>query len=103
MKVRDTEPLEIGIPAFPKLNTSTRLIHFIGKKPLLMFNLLNIESHKLSLPPAQWGTVLDFQKATMFVFHVKVVNDLSERAINEDQRQFMLPMIQAHTRCPDEK
>ena len=38
----------------------------------------------------------------MFVFHVKVVKDLSERAINEDQLQFMLQVIQAHRcRLPD--
>src|SRR6218665_2014367 len=81
LKVRGTEPLEAGIPVFPQLIASTRLIHMIGKMSLLMFNLLNIESDWLSLPPAQWETVDYFKKAAMFVSHVKVVNDLSERAM----------------------
>jgi len=78
LKVRGTDPLETGIPVFPQLNASTTIIHLIGKMSLLMFNLLNIESDWLSLPPAKWENVGDFQKAVMFVFHVKVVNDLSE-------------------------
>src|SRR6218665_3498381 len=110
LKVRGTEPLKTRTPVFPQLNASTRLIHLIGKKSLLMFNLLNIESDWLGLPPAQWETVDNFQKAAMFVFHVKVVNDLSERAMKlitdfadtvtnyEDQLQFMLPVVEAHRR-----
>jgi len=114
LKVRQAEPLENGIPVFPQLNTSTKLIHLVGKKSLLLFNLLNIESGWLSVPPAQWKTVDDFQQADTFVRHVKVVNDLSERAMklitdfastitkDEEQRQFLLQTVEAHRRrVPD--
>jgi len=88
------------------LNLSTKLIHLIGKKSWLLFNLLNIDSDWLSLPPAHWKSDDDFQQAAMFVHNVKVVNDLSERAMklitdfarDEEQRQFMLQVVEDHRR-----
>lgn len=113
LKMKAGDALTRGVPIFPQLKPSTKLTHLIGKNSQLIFDLLGISYDWLSLPPASWPFQEAYQKAFLFVHNAKVVNDLAERAVklitdfvaitrNEEQRQCVLQVVEAHRRkVPD--
>ena len=95
-----------GQPRFPILNNSTRLVHLIGPGSWFLFECLHIGAEWLGKPISSWPGDADFLEAETFVRHVKVVNDLSERAVklvqdfatsitnDETQKQYLLQVVE---------
>jgi len=95
-----------GQPTFPVLNQSTKLIHLIGPNSWFVFHALGVEVDWLGKPMDMWQHDKQFQEVEQFVRHVKVVNDLSERAVkliqdfavsitnDEDQKQYLLQVVE---------
>jgi hypothetical protein len=110
MKSKDDAPLVRGVPKFPNLIASTTVPSLIGRNSWLLFNRLQSNTNWFQLPPEQWASDSDYQAIDMFVRHVHVVNDLSERSIklitdfastithDENQRQFLLQCVEQHRR-----
>lgn len=116
VKPSHSELLELGVPVFPTLNSSSKLVSLIGPKSWLLFQTLGFSSDWLTKPPSQWEGDTAYQEIAKFARHVKVVNDLSERAVkliqdyahnitkNEVQRQYLLQVVEQHRRLiPDFK
>ncbi|GBM44749.1 hypothetical protein AVEN_83877-1 [Araneus ventricosus] len=68
-------------PTFPILNHSTKLSSLIGPKSWFLFHSIEIGPEWLGKPVSEWYNDPNYQEAETCVRHVKVVNDLSERAV----------------------
>ena len=88
------------------MNNSTRLVYLIGPGSWFLFECLHIGAEWLGKPISSWQDDADFLEAETFVCHVKVVNDLSERAAklvqdfvttitnDEIQKQYLLQVVE---------
>ena len=97
-----------GNPTFPVLNPRTRLVHLIGPKSWFLFESLGVGTEWLRKSVQQWNLDEDYKEAEMFVRNVKVVNDVSERAVklvqdfatsvsnDEQQKQYLLQVVEHH-------
>lgn len=105
-----------GRPVFPKLNQRTKLVDFVGPESWFLFETLGVETYWLGTPVHEWQSDVQYQEVETFVKHVKVVNDLSERAVkliqdysvtitkDEKQRQYLLQVVEnERKRIPDFK
>jgi hypothetical protein len=104
------EEFEKGQPIFPSLKQSTKLIDLIGPQSWFLFRNISIGFKWLAEPVNQWELDTDYQEAEMFIRHIKVVNDLSERAVkliqdfsrtittDENQRQYLMQVVEHHRR-----
>lgn len=72
---------ERGQQTFPVLNHRTKLVHLIRPKSWFLFESLGVATEWLRKLVQQWNLDEDFKEAEMFVQYVKVVNDVSERAV----------------------
>ena len=108
--VKSTKALDIGVPTFPVLSRSSRLVSFVGKQSWLLFDVLKIGLQWLAATPSKWEKDDEFQKAADLVRHLKVLNDLVERAIklitdfahsitnDEIQKQYLLQVVESYRR-----
>jgi hypothetical protein len=116
LRMKDDAPLQLGVPTFPELASTTKLSSLIGKQSWLLFQLLEITPDWLKLSPSQWHSDDMYHKAATVVKHCRVVNDLAERAVklitdfattltkDETQRQYLLQVVEHHRRqIPDFK
>ena len=68
-------------PIFPTLSHSTQLSSLIGPKSWFLFHSMGIGADWLGKPVSEWQNDSSYQEAETYVRHVKVVNDLSGRAV----------------------
>ena len=95
-------------PTFPVLNHSTKLSSLIGPKSWFLFHSLEIGTDWIRKSVSEWDSDSNYKEAETYVRHVKVVNDLSERAVkliqnfstsitnDEKQKQFLLQVVNCH-------
>lgn len=106
LQIPRPKEFERGKPTFPILNHSTKLSSLIGPKSWFLFHSIGVEADWLGKPVSQWHLDPNYQEAETYVRHVKVVNDLSERAVkliqdfstsvtnNEIQKQYLLQVVE---------
>ena len=75
------QPLPLGKPKLPVLNRGTKLIDLIGSRSWAIFNILEICGSFLWKPTKDWDTDEEYIHYSRYVRNLKVVNDMSERAI----------------------
>jgi len=81
---------------------------FVTSSSLRFFEMLHLPSEFLKSDPQEWDSRPDYQAAAMYVREMKVVNDCAERGValmqnynsiltkNEDQKQFLLQVVEEH-------
>lgn len=102
---------ERGQLMFPVLTQRTKLVHLIGQKSWFLFESLGVGTEWMRKPLHQWNLDEDYRKAKAFVRNVKVVNDVSERAVkliqdfatsitnHEEQNQYLLQVVKSQNRA----
>ena len=102
---------ERGQPMFPILTPRTKLVHLIGQKSWFLFESLGVGTQWMRKPLHQWTLDEDYKKAEAFVRNVKVVSDVSERAVkliqdfatsitnDEEQKQYLLQVVESQRRA----
>ena len=97
-------------PTFPNLTNITKLKSLIGPKSWVLFHSLKISANWLHKPFTEWQKDSNYKEVEIFLRHVKVVNDLSERAAklmqdfatsisnDEEQKQFLLHNVEFHSK-----
>ena len=72
------------------------------------FHILELSDDFLQYDPSEWGLIPTYQRSRVAAQSVKVVNDLAERGValvqefnssltrNEEQRQFLLQVVEEH-------
>ncbi|GBM17725.1 hypothetical protein AVEN_56040-1 [Araneus ventricosus] len=98
---------ERGHPTFPILNHSTKLSSRSALKSWFLFYSMGIGAYWLGKPVSEYNDP-NYQEAETYVRHVKIVNDLSERAVKliqdfstsvtgvKTQKQFLLQVVDHH-------
>src|SRR5277367_5012810 len=94
--------------------TNTSLDYFIGPASKLLFQILQLDTSFLDADVHEWPEMDSFQEAQKIVRGLRVINDSGERAIalvtsfnsaitrNEEQKQFLLQVVESHhKRYPD--
>ena len=83
---------------------------FVTSSSLRFFEILKLPSDFLRADPQEWESRSDYQTAAKYVRALKVVNDCAERGValmqnynsiltkNEDQKQFLLQVVEQHQR-----
>lgn len=83
---------------------------FVTSSSLRFFEMLHLPSEFLKSDPQEWDSRPDYQAAAKYVREMKVVNDCAERGValmqnynsiltkNEDQKQFLLQVVEEHQR-----
>src|SRR6218665_2521165 len=83
---------------------------FVTSSSLRFFEMLHLPSEFLNSGPQEWDSRPDYQAAAKYVREMKVVNDCAERGValmqnynsvltkNEDQKQFLLKVVEEHQR-----
>ena len=74
-------PLSLGKPKLPLIELETQLVDLIGSRSWAIFNILNISGSFLLKPAKEWDEDEEFIHYSRYVRNLKVVNDMSERAI----------------------
>lgn len=100
------EPLK-RIPPF--LEPVTKGLHsFVTTSTMRFFHILELSDDFLQYDPRQWGLIPTYQRSRVAAQSGKVVNDMAERGValvqefnssltrNEEQRQFLLQVVEEH-------
>ena len=98
----------LGKPSFPNLDENSTITSLIGPKSWSLFQILNVDTNWLMLPPSEWNQYDSYNEVLKFVTSVKTVNDSAERGIkfvtdyisslthNENQLQWLLQAVESH-------
>lgn len=88
--------------------TSKNLSEFVRKRTLIFFNKLNISTDFLKEDPSKWNFNEKYNDAKKMDRCIKVVNDVSERAVqliteynnvltkNETEKQYILHVVKEY-------
>jgi hypothetical protein len=97
-----------GMPTFPALNSTSKLLDLIGPNSWFLLCSLGVNTSWLGQPAKSWHLDSGYLEAKDFVQHLKVVNDISERAVqliqsfattitnDETQKEYLLQVVEHH-------
>lgn len=90
------------------LNDKTTLVDLVTAESYTLFNMLDIEDDFLYTNPEEWEMDEDYNRLYNYVYHLKVVNDVSERTIwmmtryanklthDAEMHAFIMQVVEAH-------
>ena len=72
------------------------LSNFVTTSTKRFFNILHVNEDFLQKDPLEWAAGEKYQRSLVLVKSVRVINNLASLTKSEEQKQFLLQVVEAH-------